>query len=164
MSNHYYKRSRLTPADLESIKKELYSEIDKYDITDPRSNRYIRIYSRPSINWFAGFTYALFITLSLVSIGIIVTKAKGALVAIISTITFLFITTLIFGKNIAIFCIKLYQRCAPESIRQRCVFEPSCSEYALQAFKKYGFVKGLSLTINRLKRCNPKGGGFDYLK
>jgi len=164
MSNPYYKRSRLTPDDLESIKKELYSETDKFDITDPRSNRYIRIYSRPSINWFAGFIYVLFITISLVSIGIIVTNAKGVLIASISTISFLLITTLIFGKNIAIFCIKLYQRYAPERIRQRCVFEPSCSEYALQAFKKYGFIKGISLTIIRLKRCNPKGGGFDYLK
>ena len=35
-----------------------------------------------------------------------------------------------------------------------CRFEPTCSTYAIAAFKKYGFLKGLLMTVNRLKRCN----------
>ncbi|MBR4986330.1 MAG: membrane protein insertion efficiency factor YidD [Proteobacteria bacterium] len=35
-----------------------------------------------------------------------------------------------------------------------CNFEPSCSEYARQAFTKYPFGKAMRLTINRIKRCN----------
>ncbi|PID70528.1 membrane protein insertion efficiency factor YidD [bacterium DOLZORAL124_38_8] len=41
-----------------------------------------------------------------------------------------------------------------------CRFYPSCSEYSVQAFQKYGFVKGLLKTVWRVLRCNPwsKGG------
>ncbi len=44
----------------------------------------------------------------------------------------------------------------------QCRFTPTCSEYSLQAFKKYGPLKGLQLTINRIRKCHPWGGsGFD---
>lgn len=36
-----------------------------------------------------------------------------------------------------------------------CRFSPSCSEYAHQAIKKYGVLKGFMLFIFRLVRCNP---------
>jgi putative membrane protein insertion efficiency factor len=36
-----------------------------------------------------------------------------------------------------------------------CRFTPTCSEYSLQAFEKYGFIKGLNLTIKRILRCHP---------
>lgn len=41
-----------------------------------------------------------------------------------------------------------------------CRFYPTCSEYALEAFRKHGFWKGLLLSIRRICRCNPfcKGG------
>ncbi|MGF1655544.1 MAG: membrane protein insertion efficiency factor YidD [Verrucomicrobiales bacterium] len=43
-----------------------------------------------------------------------------------------------------------------------CRFEPSCSEYALRALKKYGAIQGLRLTFGRLVRCQPWGGlGYD---
>ena len=32
---------------------------------------------------------------------------------------------------------------------------PSCSSYAITAFKEYGFIKGSALTIKRLIKCNP---------
>lgn len=34
-----------------------------------------------------------------------------------------------------------------------CRFYPSCSEYGIQALKKYGFFKGWFLTYKRFKRC-----------
>lgn len=41
-----------------------------------------------------------------------------------------------------------------------CRFNPSCSDYAVQAIEKYGFFKGTWLAIKRIIRCNPfcKGG------
>ena len=37
-----------------------------------------------------------------------------------------------------------------------CNFEPSCSSYSLEAFGKYGSVKGMFLTLKRLARCNDR--------
>lgn len=34
-----------------------------------------------------------------------------------------------------------------------CSFHPTCSEYALLAIKKYGFIKGWIKSIKRIKRC-----------
>lgn len=46
-----------------------------------------------------------------------------------------------------------------------CRFYPTCSEYGVQAFEKYGVIKGGVLTIWRILRCNPwNKGGNDPLK
>jgi len=46
-----------------------------------------------------------------------------------------------------------------------CRFVPSCSEYAYEAVKKYGVIKGLWLGIKRVSRCRPGGdSGVDLLK
>jgi len=46
-----------------------------------------------------------------------------------------------------------------------CRYHPSCSEYAKQAFQKYGFLKGSYLTVWRILRCNPwSKGGEDELR
>lgn len=43
-----------------------------------------------------------------------------------------------------------------------CRFTPTCSAYALEAFKKRGFFVGLILSIGRILRCNPLfKGGYD---
>ena len=41
-----------------------------------------------------------------------------------------------------------------------CRFVPTCSEYALEAIKKYGAIKGSWLAIKRILKCHPfhKGG------
>ena len=45
-----------------------------------------------------------------------------------------------------------------------CRYSPTCSEYCSQAFKKYGLVRGILMSIRRLLRCNPFGGfGYDPL-
>ncbi len=44
----------------------------------------------------------------------------------------------------------------------RCCFEPSCSQYAVDAVQAHGFLRGLALAGWRLLRCNPfNAGGFD---
>lgn len=46
-----------------------------------------------------------------------------------------------------------------------CRFRPTCSEYAIQAVEKYGFIKGGFKALWRVSRCNPfNPGGFDPLK
>jgi putative membrane protein insertion efficiency factor len=46
-----------------------------------------------------------------------------------------------------------------------CKYEPSCSEYAIQAVRKHGLVKGSALAGWRLLRCNPwSHGGHDPVR
>ncbi|MBQ1972341.1 MAG: membrane protein insertion efficiency factor YidD [Treponema sp.] len=60
--------------------------------------------------------------------------------------------------------IFLYQHYISPFFPSSCRFYPSCSEYAKQAFLKYGFLKASILTIWRILRCNPfSKGGFDPL-
>jgi putative membrane protein insertion efficiency factor len=43
-----------------------------------------------------------------------------------------------------------------------CRYEPTCSEYFIQALRGHGFFKGLWLGIGRIARCHPWGGcGYD---
>jgi putative component of membrane protein insertase Oxa1/YidC/SpoIIIJ protein YidD len=66
-------------------------------------------------------------------------------------------------RKAAIGAIKLYQRYAPEDIRRKCLFKPTCSEYAILAIKKYGLIIGLIKTYNRLfKRCKGRIYTIDY--
>jgi putative membrane protein insertion efficiency factor len=44
-----------------------------------------------------------------------------------------------------------------------CKYHPSCSDYASQALRKHGLVKGSAKAAWRLARCNPwSHGGVDY--
>ena len=55
-----------------------------------------------------------------------------------------------------------YQRCISPLTPPSCRFTPTCSEYAVQAIRKYGPFKGLYLAVRRLLRCHPWGGsGYD---
>ncbi len=47
--------------------------------------------------------------------------------------------------------------------RGRCKYHPTCSQYALDALRRYGLVRGALLAAWRLLRCNPwSHGGVDY--
>ena len=59
--------------------------------------------------------------------------------------------------------IRFYQNFISEKLGNRCVFDPSCSRYSEMAFRNKGFLKGMFLAINRLKRCRPENGGIDKL-
>lgn len=58
--------------------------------------------------------------------------------------------------------IKLYQWILSPMLGPRCRFTPTCSQYSLEAFKKYGPFKGFWLSVKRISRCHPLGGqGYD---
>ena len=54
--------------------------------------------------------------------------------------------------------IKLYQLIISPWLGNQCRYTPTCSQYGIEALRKYGPVKGLWLTIKRIARCNPWGG------
>lgn len=122
---------------------------------DPRSIYYNRIYNKEPIN--------IKRLVIIFSINIIITLF---LYLMFCNIKYILIFTIIYyflcTKYIIIFLIKVYQKIAPISIRSKCRFEPSCSNYMLQCLEKYGLFIGLKKGINRLKRCNTDGGGYDY--
>ncbi|MDQ3550922.1 MAG: membrane protein insertion efficiency factor YidD [Bacteroidota bacterium] len=61
-----------------------------------------------------------------------------------------------------ILLIKFYQRAISPWLGASCRYTPTCSQYSLIAFKKYGLLKGFWLTIKRIGRCHPWGGtGYD---
>ncbi|HIJ60246.1 MAG TPA: membrane protein insertion efficiency factor YidD [Nitrospirae bacterium] len=68
-------------------------------------------------------------------------------------------------KIIAIFVIRAYQYFISPLTPQVCKFVPSCSEYSMLAYKRYGFIRGTFLSLLRILRCNPLSkGGYDPVK
>ena len=62
----------------------------------------------------------------------------------------------------AIFLIECYRKFISPMLGHHCRFIPSCSEYAIEAYKKFGFIKGSYFTVTRLLRCAPWcKGGYD---
>jgi hypothetical protein len=61
-----------------------------------------------------------------------------------------------------IYLIKFYQLAISPWLGSKCRYTPTCSQYGIEAFKKYGPLKGFWLTAKRIVRCNPWGGhGYD---
>ncbi|MFH1196585.1 MAG: membrane protein insertion efficiency factor YidD [bacterium] len=61
-----------------------------------------------------------------------------------------------------IFLIRFYQLLISPILPSSCRYSPTCSQYTLEALKKYGFFKGIWLGIKRISRCHPWGGsGYD---
>jgi len=66
--------------------------------------------------------------------------------------------------NIIVMVIKFYQKIS-FFLPRACRFYPTCSEYTIQALKRYGIVKGSFLGIRRLLKCHPfHPGGYDPVK
>jgi putative membrane protein insertion efficiency factor len=65
-------------------------------------------------------------------------------------------------RGLAVVPIRLYQWIFSPLLGQRCRYYPSCSEYAVQAIRRFGILRGAVLAGWRLLRCNPwSRGGFD---
>ncbi len=58
--------------------------------------------------------------------------------------------------------VRFYRRFLSPLLPAACRFEPTCSQYALDAIEMHGALKGGWLTLRRLLRCQPfSRGGFD---
>ncbi|HRN80465.1 MAG TPA: membrane protein insertion efficiency factor YidD [Ferruginibacter sp.] len=53
--------------------------------------------------------------------------------------------------------IRLYQLIISPWLGSKCRYTPTCSQYAIEAFRKYGPLKGMYLTVKRVLSCHPWG-------
>ncbi|QGQ47625.1 membrane protein insertion efficiency factor YidD [Metabacillus sediminilitoris] len=65
-------------------------------------------------------------------------------------------------KHFFITIIKFYQKFISPMTPPTCRFYPTCSHYGLEAYQRFGAIKGSFLTIKRILKCHPfHPGGFD---
>jgi putative membrane protein insertion efficiency factor len=65
-------------------------------------------------------------------------------------------------KIILLSLIRGYRRFISPLFPPACRFQPTCSQYAVEAIATYGTIKGSWLAINRILRCHPfHPGGYD---
>lgn len=65
-------------------------------------------------------------------------------------------------SQLLLLLIFFYQKCISPLKPPSCRFTPTCSQYAVEAIRKHGPLKGLYLAIKRILRCHPWGGsGYD---
>lgn len=63
---------------------------------------------------------------------------------------------------LCVLAIRGYQVTLGPLMGGHCRFEPSCSHYAIDAYREWGPVRGSWLTLRRILRCHPLGGsGYD---
>lgn len=64
--------------------------------------------------------------------------------------------------SLAILLIRGYQAFLSPLLGDRCRFYPSCSQYAADVLREWGFLRGSWLTAKRLLKCGPwHEGGYD---
>jgi putative membrane protein insertion efficiency factor len=62
------------------------------------------------------------------------------------------------ASKIFIVLIRFYQLSISPILGQNCRYTPTCSEYSVEAIKKYGPLKGGWLSLKRIFSCHPWGG------
>ena len=64
---------------------------------------------------------------------------------------------------VAAVLVRSYRLFISPLLAPRCKYHPTCSQYALDALREFGFARGSILAAWRLLRCNPwSDGGVDY--
>jgi putative membrane protein insertion efficiency factor len=69
------------------------------------------------------------------------------------------------ASTVLIVPIRFYRFFISPMLPPSCRFTPTCSQYAIEAIKKHGALKGLVLAVRRLARCHPitwLGGSHGY--
>ena len=65
-------------------------------------------------------------------------------------------------RRLAVAPVRLYQRLVSPLFPRRCKYEPTCSQYAVDAIRELGVARGAVLAAWRVLRCNPwSHGGYD---
>jgi uncharacterized protein len=66
------------------------------------------------------------------------------------------------AAHVAVGAVRIYQWTVRPVIGANCRFLPSCSDYAIDAFRAHGALRGSGLAARRILRCHPwNGGGYD---
>jgi putative membrane protein insertion efficiency factor len=66
-----------------------------------------------------------------------------------------------FFSKMFIFIVRFYQLTFAYLLGGSCRFNPSCSNYSIEAIKIHGPFRGAVLSIKRIFRCHPFGGSGD---
>jgi putative membrane protein insertion efficiency factor len=65
-------------------------------------------------------------------------------------------------KRLVLLPVHAYRRLISPLLPRRCKYEPTCSQYAVEAVQELGVLRGTVLAAWRLLRCNPwSHGGYD---
>ena len=65
-------------------------------------------------------------------------------------------------KKAVIKVIRIYQLVLSPTLGGNCRFQPTCSQYAIDALNEHGIFKGVFLSVKRIAKCHPfHPGGFD---
>ena len=65
-------------------------------------------------------------------------------------------------KRLLIWGIKGYRTFISPLLPSTCRFRPTCSQYTLEAVRRFGALKGMGLGLQRILRCHPfNPGGYD---
>jgi hypothetical protein len=65
-------------------------------------------------------------------------------------------------QKLLISVIRLYQIAISPMLGPRCRFTPTCSQYAIEAVKSHGVIKGSWIASKRVLKCHPlNDGGYD---
>ena len=59
------------------------------------------------------------------------------------------------AAHVAVGAVRAYQWTIRPVIGANCRFWPSCSDYAIEAFRTHGALRGSGLAARRILRCNP---------
>ncbi|RPG06848.1 MAG: membrane protein insertion efficiency factor YidD [Pelagibacteraceae bacterium TMED267] len=76
---------------------------------------------------------------------------------------------MIIFTNILIKLIKGYKLIISPLLGPSCRYQPTCSEYSIEALKEFGLIKGTFIGLKRILSCHPikflgGGDGFDPVK
>ncbi|MBP7821307.1 MAG: membrane protein insertion efficiency factor YidD [Saprospiraceae bacterium] len=65
-------------------------------------------------------------------------------------------------QKLLILIVRFYQMSISPLLPQACRYQPTCSQYMIDAIKEWGVFKGTWLGLRRIGRCHPWGAsGFD---
>jgi putative membrane protein insertion efficiency factor len=64
-----------------------------------------------------------------------------------------------------IYLVRLYQATFSTWLGRQCRFQPTCSEYCIEAIRRHGAIRGGAMGVWRILRCHPfSRGGYDPVK
>ena len=149
-----------------ALKYVMFRPLKRPDTDIKKAAKYISIFII-SMSVFCAASYVLLDALGIFSyMPETIVKFRSAhciLFVLFYSAAVIIVGVLIIAKPAVIGAVRLYQHYAHEEVRRRCLFMPTCSEYAILAVKKYGVLIGLIMAANRLfRKCKGNIYRVDY--